>query len=136
MYPLQENIEIPIELPTFNIGSFLPEHVKKIKTRLILLNTKPGQASEYIVTAFPENAKEKFDKSGYTVSTWPEVVIGIIVANSDEPDRRRWDLHPTLKSGRGWRKRSVWTVQDRNAAARFLLRWTATENEKSARRGS
>lgn len=125
----------PIKLSEFNIGSIRHDQIVQIKTRLILLNTKPGMPSEYIVTAFPENAKERPSGDSYTISTWPEVVIGIIVethgdGNQTNGTEKSWHLHPTLRSGRGWRKKKVMLVRGRNYAARLLLGWTASENEK------
>lgn len=123
-----------IVLRDFNIGSITPEQIGQIKIRLILLNTRPGLiGSEYIVTAFPENAKEK--RGHYSVTTWPEVVLGIIAETKDDgnqTDRKQksWTLHPTLRSGRGWRKKSIATVKGRDNAAEQLLGWTTEQNQK------
>jgi hypothetical protein len=123
-----------IDLRAFNIGSIKVDQVEQIQTRLILLNTRPGTPSEYIVTAFPKNAKQK--TSGLTVTTWPEVVLGIIAEiellemHETNRSQRSWTLHPTLRSGRGWRKKSIMTVGGRSNAARSLLEWTALANDK------
>lgn len=125
-----------IDLRAFRIDRIRRDEVDRILTRLVLVNTKPGRASQYMVTAFPANAKAKQSTSGLTISTWPEVVIGFIMESGSNGGEKLWNLHPTLKSGTGWRKKSIWTVTGRDAAARYLLSWTANENEvRIARRG-
>jgi hypothetical protein len=124
-----------IVLSEFNLRSISIDQIdqNQIWLRLVLLNTKPGRASTYLVLAFPENAKDK--SSDHVVLTWPEVVLGLITethgdGNQTDGTEKSWNLHPTMKNGNGWRKKPVMLVRGRSYAAICLLGWWAGQNEK------
>lgn len=122
-----------INLREFRLNSILPDEVDQIRLRLVLLNTKPGRASTYLVLAFPENAKDK--SKGQIVVTWPEIAVGIMVethgdGNQTDGTEKSWNVFPTKKDGSGWRKRPVMMVRGRSYAALLLLDWWAQENDR------
>jgi hypothetical protein len=125
MNPLHWSSE---RLRSFQIGNIFPDDIEHMHLRLILLNTKPKPgASEYLVTAYPARAKNKSSliKSTEVHSVWPEVVIGIVAAAG----MTKWNFHPTLRSGLGWRKKPAGTNKTtRSQAAVALLEWWANEN--------
>lgn len=118
-----------IILPEFRLNSITPDMIDQIWLRLVLINTRPGRASTYLVVAFPQNAKDK--SKGQIVITWPEIVLGFIAETGVvEGSQKWWDIHPTLKSGKGWRKKKVGTWVGRDKAATRLLIWWADQNEE------
>jgi hypothetical protein len=122
-----------IVLPEFRLNSILPDQVDRINCRLVLLNTKPGRASTYLVLAAPENAKTQ-RSSRMVERVWPEVVLGIMVetegdGNQTDGTVKSWNLHPTRKDGAGWRKKKIEMVRGRDFAARCLLGWWAEQND-------
>jgi hypothetical protein len=120
------------KLSEFRLDTINEADLRHVLTRITLLNTKARRPSTYIVTAFPTAAKEKFDSQGLVVNTWPEVVLGIIgetPADDQHGSEKWWAIYPTLKTGKGWRKKHVHIYVGRDRAARRLLEWWATENE-------
>lgn len=118
-------------LNDFRLDTITESDVPHVRTRMTLLNTKPGTSS-YLVTAYPTTAKEKVTHQGLNVTTWPEVVIGILNETEDcgqQGSGKSWTLHPTLKTGKGWWKKSIMTVRGREYAARCLLGWWAEQND-------
>jgi hypothetical protein len=116
----------------FSLTTISVADVPHITCRLILINTKPGRASEYLVTAYPNAAKERWTSAGNqkVLTVWPEVVIGILVEDYSEGANKVWSYHPTLRSGLGWRKKRVGAWLGRSKAAVALLRWWAAGNEE------
>lgn len=123
------------KMVAFRVSTIFPEDVPVTITRLVMLNTKPGNQSTYLVLASPDDAKIKRSHDGRTISVWPEVVVGIIAegqsdGRQDDGSRKVWNVHPTLRAGLGWRKKKVMTVAGRDYAARYLLAWWAEQNEQ------
>jgi hypothetical protein len=119
-------------LNDFRLDSISQEDLSHVRTRIILLNTKADGVSTYLVTASPITAKEKVSHQGLVVSTWPEVVIGILSETEDDGNQgsgKSWAVRPTRKDGKGWRKNSIMRVRGREYAARLLLGWWAEQND-------
>jgi hypothetical protein len=132
---MSEYWKVNKKLSDFRLDSISEADLSHIMTRTILLNTKPGDPSTYLVTAFPSTAKEKYSQFFDVVHTWPEVVIGIISETQDDGNQtdgsqKSWALRPTRKDGHGWRKNSIIRVRGRDYAARLLLGWWADQNRK------